>query len=30
MFRETCRKFWRSIDPERVRAWEEARGAGTD
>ena len=27
LFRQSCRAFWRSIDPARVRAWEEARGA---
>ena len=27
MFRESCRKFWASIDPARVKAWEEARAA---
>ena len=30
MFRETCRKFWASIDMERVRTWEELRGATPD
>ena len=27
LFRQSCRAFWRSIDPARVRAWEAARGA---
>ena len=30
MFRETCRKFWASIDMDRVRKWEELRGATPD
>ena len=30
MFRESCRKFWASIDLNRVRKWEELRGATPD
>ena len=30
MFRESCRKFWASIDKSRVSEWEKLRGATPD